>query len=73
MAVLLDDGRDLVGASTATGMSLDLFEILVCPVDRNDLRLTGLFLDCPECGRRYAIADGIPNMLVEESQPASVA
>lgn len=72
MAVLVNDGRDLVEAAAATGMSADLFEILVCPVDRHDLRLAGTFLDCPECGRRYAIVDGIPNMLVEESQPAHV-
>ncbi len=71
MAVLLDDGRDLAGAAAATAMSADLFEILVCPVDRHDLRLNESFLVCSECGRRYAITDGIPNMLVEESQPAS--
>lgn len=68
MAVRFGDGIDLAGAATATGMSSDLFEILVCPVDKHDLLLRDVVLACPECGRHYGIVDGIPNMLVEDSQ-----
>jgi len=45
----------------------DLLDILVCPIDKQRLRLEGETLICESCGRRYPIEDGIPNMLVEES------
>ena len=45
----------------------DLLAILVCPVDKQDLRLEAESLVCTACGRRYAIDDGIPNMLVDEA------
>lgn len=67
MAVQFADGVDRAAAAAATGMSADLFDILVCPVDKHDLRLDGTVLACPECGRRYPIADGIPSMLVDEN------
>jgi uncharacterized protein YbaR (Trm112 family) len=70
MAVRFDDGVDATGAASTTGMSADLFAILVCPVDKHDLRLRGTVLGCPECGRNYGIEDGIPNMLVEDSHRA---
>ena len=47
-----------------------LLELLVCPVDKADLRLEGETLVCTVCGRRYPIEDGIPNMLVEDASPA---
>ncbi len=44
-----------------------LIDLLVCPVDKQDLRLEGQELICTSCGRRYPIEDGIPNMLVEDA------
>lgn len=48
----------------------ELAKILVCPVDKGDLRqLTEQFLlECSICGRRYPVRDGIPIMLVEEAE-----
>jgi uncharacterized protein len=43
----------------------ELLEILVCPVDKAPVRQDGDQLVCPQCGRRYAIENGIPNMLVD--------
>ena len=48
----------------------DLLALLVCPVDRQDLRLDSSTLVCTVCGRVYPIEDGIPNMLVED-EPSS--
>ncbi len=67
MAVEFAEGVDRDQAAAATGVSADLFEILVCPVDKHDLRLEETVLVCPQCGRRYPIAEGIPSMLVDES------
>ncbi len=43
----------------------DLFDILACPLCRGDLEYTknkqGLV--CSNCGTKYAIEDGIPNLL----------
>ena len=50
----------------AAGLSPQLVPILVCPVDRHDLRLDDKRLICTECGRVYPIEDGIPNMLPED-------
>jgi uncharacterized protein len=47
-------------------ISPDLLAILVCPVDKQDLRLEATRLICTVCGRSYPIEDGIPNMLVED-------
>ena len=47
-------------------ISPDLLEILVCPVDKQDVKLEGDHLVCTACGRIYTIEDGIPNMLVED-------
>ena len=49
-------------------MSLDLFEILVCPVDKHDLVFEESILRCPICERRYPIHAGIPNMLVDDER-----
>lgn len=51
-------------------ISPDLLAILVCPVDKQEVRLTGDQLVCTACGRTYPIVDGIPNMLVDEDQTA---
>lgn len=46
------------------GMNEELLDLLVCPVDRGELALEDGQLVCRECGRRYPVVDGIPNMLV---------
>jgi len=52
--------------SNANVISPDLLEILVCPVDKADLRLEGQRLICTVCSRVYPIEDGIPIMLVDD-------
>ena len=39
--------------------------MLVCPIDKSDLRLNANALTCATCGRVYPIDDGIPNMLAD--------
>lgn len=47
-------------------ISRELLDLLVCPVDKQKLRLNGETLVCSVCERVYPIEDGIPNMLVNE-------
>jgi len=47
-------------------ISPELLAILVCPVDKEELRLEGDRLICTACNRSYPIEDGIPNMLVDD-------
>ncbi len=49
-------------------ISDDLLEILACPVCKTPVRLEDDKLVCENCGRRYRIEDGIPIMLVDESE-----
>ena len=68
-------------------MQESLLEILCCPLDKHDLELEdadyegedddGEIVDgdlvCTECGERYPIEDGIPNLLppdMREETPA---
>ena len=60
--------NDRAAAAAAAGISLELLDLLVCPVDKAELRLDGTTLTCTNCGRTYPIEDGIPNMLVEEDR-----
>ncbi len=46
----------------------ELLALLVCPLGRAPLRQEGESLVCTRCGLRYAINDGIPNMLYEEAE-----
>lgn len=46
----------------------DLLALLVCPLGKAPLRKEGESLVCTCCGARFAIKDGIPNMLIEEAQ-----
>jgi uncharacterized protein YbaR (Trm112 family) len=48
-------------------VSEDLLALLVCPMGKAPLRLEGDFLVCTRCGPRFAIREGIPNMLIEEA------
>lgn len=55
-------------------MTLDpkLLELLACPACKKPLtyRASGPeSLDCPSCRKRYLVKDGIPVLLVSESQP----
>lgn len=47
----------------------DLLDILACPACRGDVRQEKDTILCVLCGRRYPIRDGIPVMLVDESEP----
>lgn len=44
----------------------ELLSLLVCPIDKQPVRLAGETLVCTACDRVYPIEDGIPNMLVED-------
>ena len=46
----------------------ELLNILACPICKNEVKLDNNFLSCNKCRKRYPIKDGIPVMLVEESQ-----
>jgi len=52
-------------------MAIDpqLLEILACPVDKGDIKLTadGKGLKCMTCFRVYPIKDDIPVMLIDEA------
>ncbi len=47
-------------------ISPELLSVLVCPVDKANVKLEGSELVCSSCGRRYPIIDGVPNMLVDD-------
>jgi uncharacterized protein YbaR (Trm112 family) len=47
-------------------ISPELLKILACPMCKKKVELKGEELVCVECGRRYPIKDGIPNMLPDE-------
>ncbi len=61
MAVIVEPDQN-----DPTELSDTLLDVLVCPVDKADLRLADGTLVCTRCDRVYAIEDGIPNMLVGE-------
>ena len=44
----------------------NLLQILVCPLDKQPVRVQDQALVCTVCGRVYPVLDGIPNMLVDE-------
>jgi glycosyltransferase involved in cell wall biosynthesis/uncharacterized protein YbaR (Trm112 family) len=65
--------RDTTGGNlmaTEQGRSIDpqLLEILACPVCKVRVRLEESELVCDQCGRHYRIENGIPIMLVDESE-----
>jgi uncharacterized protein len=51
----------------------ELLDILVCPLDKTPVKLTGDHngLKCPTCRRVYPIREDIPVMLVDEASIAS--
>ncbi len=50
-------------------ISQELLQLLVCPADRQAVRLTadGSGLKCEQCSRIYPIRDDIPVMLIDEA------
>ena len=46
----------------------ELLDILVCPLDKQPVRLEGDRLVCAQCGRRYPVVDDIPVMLIDEAE-----
>jgi len=64
-------------------MKEDLMEILCCPLDKHDLKLEASERDgeeilsgalvCTECGERYPIEDGIPNLLPPDMRDEAAA
>ena len=46
-----------------------LLEILACPACKTPVKEGGERLVCTKCGRRYPVREGIPVMLIEESEP----
>ena len=54
----------------AMALSEELLAILACPACKGALRHTmGVpVLDCPACRLRYPVRDGIPVLLVNESE-----
>ena len=45
----------------------ELLELLVCPLGKAPLEIKDGELVCTACGPRFAVRDGIPNMLIEEA------
>ncbi|MFM7318194.1 MAG: Trm112 family protein [Isosphaeraceae bacterium] len=45
----------------------ELIAMLVCPMGKKPLTRDNDSLICTHCGTKYAIEDGIPNMLIEEA------
>ena len=48
----------------------ELLEILVCPLDKSDLKELEATkqLECIECKRKFPVKNGIPIMLVDEAE-----
>lgn len=58
----------------ANHLPKDLLDILICPDSRADLIVDAggdLVSVDADCRRRYRVEDGIPNMLIEDSQVLS--
>ena len=47
-------------------VSPELLAILVCPIDKQPVRVDRRRARLHVCGRRFPIENGIPNMLVDE-------
>ena len=47
------------------GISRELLDMLVCPVDHGRLAAESEGLRCTVCGRVFPVRDGIPSMVVE--------
>ena len=47
------------------GISPELLELLVCPVDHAALETVDEGLRCTSCGRVYPVREGIPSMVID--------
>jgi uncharacterized protein YbaR (Trm112 family) len=45
-----------------------LLEIIRCPEDRGELKVSGEELVCASCGLAYPVRDDIPLLLVDEAR-----
>jgi uncharacterized protein len=45
-----------------------LLDILACPACKGDVKLEEGKIVCVKCGRKYPVRDGIPIMLIDESE-----
>lgn len=52
-------------SAASLGISGELLEMLVCPLDHGKLAVATGSLTCTVCGRTYTVDDGIPNMVIE--------
>jgi len=50
------------------GITAELLAMLVCPIDHGSLQVAKGALQCSICGRVYTVADGIPDMVVNDGQ-----
>lgn len=55
------------GSAASLGITSDLLDILVCPVDHGKLEVGAGSLACTVCQRTYTVEDGIPDMVVDTS------
>ncbi|MCL4543582.1 MAG: Trm112 family protein [Chloroflexi bacterium] len=46
----------------------ELAKILVCPIDKQPVRLEDDWIICTSCDAHYPIENGIPYMLAEEAK-----
>ena len=46
----------------------ELLDILACPDCKDDVELKENKIVCKGCGRKYPVKDGIPVMLIDESE-----
>ncbi len=54
-----------------TKIDKDLLAILACPDCKGDVKEENDKIVCQDCGRKYPIRDGIPIMLIDESEKDS--
>lgn len=46
----------------------EFLDMLACPACKAEVKLENEKIVCTKCGRRYPIRDGIPVMLIDESE-----
>ncbi len=53
------------GSAASLGITRELLDMLVCPVDHGKLAVANGSLTCTVCGQTYTVENGIPNMVVD--------
>ena len=61
-------GSTTASSDARVGVEPWLIQLLACPVDLAQVRLTGNELICDSCGRTYTIQDGIPVMIPADQE-----